>query len=268
MAETAPRRPSRALDEINAHVRERIATGQLKPGDKLPPERELAAKLQVSRPILREALRTLEKAGLLEFRKGRRGGAFVTGGNGTLMTDYMSDMVSLGAFSLSELTEVRLWVEETVIRVACERATEADFAALEQNVREAEALFAAGRLAEKTQKVVAFHEVLAAATRNPAMVLLMRSLGSALSYFTRMGSETTRAVFLSRRRFLRALRARDAEAATREMARNLRRVERLYTEMPRARFAPSADWAPDPARVGAANVATPGQSRRRPKSTG
>ena len=61
--------PARAVDEIATQIRGMVASGRLKPGDKLPSERELSQLLQVSRNTLREALRTLENAGLVEMRK-------------------------------------------------------------------------------------------------------------------------------------------------------------------------------------------------------
>ena len=63
----SPKTATRAMDEIAAHFRAMVADGQLKPGDRLPAERDLAQRLQVSRNTVREALRTLEHAGLLEL---------------------------------------------------------------------------------------------------------------------------------------------------------------------------------------------------------
>lgn len=88
--------PARAVDEISAQVRSMVADGRLKPGDRLPSERELAPRLQVSRNTLREALRTLEHAGLIEMRKGASGGAFVRTGSGGVIITGLSDLYHLG----------------------------------------------------------------------------------------------------------------------------------------------------------------------------
>ena len=72
-------RPRRTFEAVSEGLRQMIAEGQLKPGDKLPPERELCDRLGVGRASLREALRSLEAAGILELRTGRAGGAFVRG---------------------------------------------------------------------------------------------------------------------------------------------------------------------------------------------
>lgn len=72
-----PIRTRRAFEEICERIREQLALGVLKPGDKLPPERDLAQQLGVSRNVLREALRSLEMAGVLRLLKGVKGGAFI-----------------------------------------------------------------------------------------------------------------------------------------------------------------------------------------------
>ena len=126
--------PSRAVDEIAAQVREMIATGKIKPGDRLPSERDLSARLGVSRNTLREALRALENAGIVEMRKGATGGAFVLHGSSDVIVGGMRDLYHLGAITPQQFTEARMWLSEVVVRVASERATEEDFAALEANI--------------------------------------------------------------------------------------------------------------------------------------
>jgi len=77
----APIRTKRVFEEICEQVRREMAAGSLRPGDKLPPERELATKLGVSRAAVREALRSLEIAGVVGLQKGARGGAFILKGD-------------------------------------------------------------------------------------------------------------------------------------------------------------------------------------------
>src|SRR5438045_734724 len=121
--------PARAVDEIAAQVRDMIATGKLTPGDRLPSERDLSAQLHVSRNTLREALRALEHAGIVEMRKGATGGAFVRSGSSGVIVNGLRDLYHLGAITPKELTEARVWLSEVVVRIACERATDEDFAA-------------------------------------------------------------------------------------------------------------------------------------------
>src|SRR5215469_9109372 len=123
----------RAFEEICERIREQLALGVLKPGDKLPPERDLAQQLGVSRNVLREALRSLEMAGVLRLLKGVKGGAFVQKGDTGRMNDVMRDMLSLGTISVRELSEARIHVLDLVVRLACANARPADLDALEAN---------------------------------------------------------------------------------------------------------------------------------------
>ncbi|WP_426442565.1 FadR/GntR family transcriptional regulator [Bradyrhizobium genosp. P] len=81
--------PSRAFDTICQKVRDLLADGSLKPGDKLPAERQLAEQFGVGRSALREALRTLEAAGILTLKKGAHGGAFIRQGDPSRVTQVI-----------------------------------------------------------------------------------------------------------------------------------------------------------------------------------
>lgn len=227
-----PVRPQRAFEAVTSKLREMISEGQLKPGDKLPPERALCERLGIGRASLREALRSLEAAGVLELRKGRSGGAFVTSGDPGAVSSGMRDLLYLQNMSFADLTEARILVMRDVVHLAIDRLTEADIAALETNIAEAEALFAAGRLMAKTEKNIEFHVVLARATKNPIFVLLVQTLTDLFVQFVRrLGSETTQETFHSRRRFMAALKAKDRASALREMDANLDKVHELYSRL-------------------------------------
>lgn len=224
----------RTFEKVANQIRNMLASRKLKRGDRLPAERQLAQQLKVSRSALREAFRTLEFAGILELKQGKSGGAFVSDGHSRALSNNMSDLLRLGDLSWHDLTEVRIWLEEIIVRVACKRATASDIRLLEQNIAEAEALYERGELAGKTDTIIEFHHILAAATRNPFLVMMNRTITDVLRYFTtRLGSDWTREVFRSRRRFMKAFVARDADAAVAEMERRLKKVHRLYLRLAR-----------------------------------
>jgi DNA-binding FadR family transcriptional regulator len=221
--------PARAVDEIAAQVRSMIADGRLKPGDRLPSERDLALRLQVSRNTLREALRTLEHAGLIEMRKGASGGAFVRTGSAGVIVTGLSDLYHLGAITPQQLTEARIWLSGLVVRVACERATQEDFDALEANVRAAAEAHDAGRFDERQKLHREFHVILARATRNPIIAITMESVMVVLGQFIeKIGPSENPYTLPSRKRFMKLLRARDSEAAAAEMSKHLRRLHNQY----------------------------------------
>jgi len=225
--------PTRAVDEIASQVRDMIATGKLKPGDRLPPERDLSARLHVSRNTLREALRALEHAGIIEMRKGATGGAFVRFGSSGVIVNGMRDLYHLGAITPQQLTEARVWLSEVVVRVACERATADDFAALDANI---EASAQAPDFEERAQRNREFHVVLARATRNPIMVITIEGIMGVFGYFiAQIGLSDNTFVLPSRRRFMKHLRARDATAAVAEMTKTLARLQTRYMDQWSAR---------------------------------
>jgi DNA-binding FadR family transcriptional regulator len=229
--------PSRAVDEISAQVREMIAAGRLKPGDRLPSERDLSVRLNVSRNTLREALRALEHAGIVEMRKGATGGAFVRPGSSGVIVAGMRDLYHLGAITPAQLTEARVWLAEVVVRIACERATEQDFAALDANI---EASSRAGEFEVRAKHNRDFHVILARITRNPVMVITMEGIVEVFAQFiAQIGPSDNAFILPSRRRFMKHLRARDADAAVAEMTKALVRLQTKYMDQWSARSAAS-----------------------------
>jgi GntR family transcriptional repressor for pyruvate dehydrogenase complex len=224
-----PISPQRAFEEIATQIRALISSGKLKPGDRLPPERQLSVQFDVSRNTLREALRSLEIAGLLELRKGSTGGAFVVPGNPDVIINGLRDLYYLGAISPKDLTDARIWIEAVVVRVACERATKADIAALEQNVAAVEQADKAGDGASRAKGNIQFHVLLGKATHNPILSIAMEGIMEIMGQFVKLqGPQGTPHVLPSRRRLLEYIRERNADAAEAEMTRHLKRVHRLY----------------------------------------
>ncbi len=255
--------PRRTFEEIATRIRRSFVDGTLKRGDKLPPDEELAAHLGVSRGALRGALRALEVAGVVELRTGRHGGSYISGGKPKVLSDNMVDLLHLQGLTIEQLTEARIWIEDIVVRAACTRATEADLAALDANIERAKALFDQGRLLEKAVANIEFHDVLAQATQNPLLVIVMHALTDVMTAFVQVnGGDTSRSTFASRTRFMAAMRVRDVDAALEEMRSNLRRVNSIYVRLARQhRNAPAAAPAP---RAAVARPVPPAAPTRKP----
>jgi GntR family transcriptional regulator, transcriptional repressor for pyruvate dehydrogenase complex len=231
----APIKRRRLSDQVSAQIQVRIAAGELRSGDKLPPERELAESFGVSRGAVREALRTLERTGLVSLQAGSRGGAFIGQGDPGLIGDSFRNLYQLGSVSLDELTEARLWLESTVVRIACACATNADLAALAANVDEAERLLLARRYDAKIDVHIEFHNLLAQCTHNAVMIMLMGALMEVMRDFARAaGGERNDLTIKARRRFLAALVERDADAAVSAMTEHLESLRVRYRDRIRA----------------------------------
>ncbi|WP_375305211.1 GntR family transcriptional regulator [Bradyrhizobium sp. A11] len=241
-APTAPKfRPihtRRAFEEICERIREQLALGVLKPGDKLPPERDLAQQLGVSRNVLREALRSLEMAGVLRLRKGVKGGAFVREGDTGRMNLVMRDMLSLGTISVRELSEARIDVLDLVVRLACANGKPVDFDALEANIERTELATQEGRLLDRVECSREFYKLLAVATGNKVIAMILDAVTEIHMRFVyakvvSSGVAMARLVE-TRRKFLTALRARNAATASRLMRTHLESVQRMLEQDPGA----------------------------------
>lgn len=235
MDDFAPVRAERTFEIIANKVRDQIRDGKLRTGDKLPPEREMAQQLGTSRNALREALRSLEHAGLLSLHKGARGGAFITDGNPSAVAQSMEDLMHLGGSNLADVTEARLSIETAIVAIAAAKGTTTAFDLLDQNIDQVEELTQARDMDAKAALNMEFHVLLAEATGNPVLVLMMRTLMDLLRSVHRpITAEDTADIIKSRRRFMQLLRNREAAAAAAEMKDHLSRLHDLFsrTEMP------------------------------------
>jgi GntR family transcriptional repressor for pyruvate dehydrogenase complex len=225
----SPVQTRRAFEEVAIQIREQLTKGALKPGDRLPSERELAEQFSLSRNTVREALRSLEMSGILEFRKGATGGAFVREGHSDAVVSGFSDLFRMGVIKPEDLIEARRIVGVEVTRLACQRATEADLDELERNVAESEAALEAEDVPRRVEINLAFHALVARAAKNPVLVILVDALIEVQSKLLQVLTPTSGTkVIQSRKRLLRHLRARDEDAAVREMQAHLTALQRHY----------------------------------------
>ena len=235
-------RSSRAFDEIAAQIRTELSSGRLAVGNRLPSERALSEQFGVSRNTLREALRSLEHAGLIRLQKGARGGAFISQHSDEAIATGLMDMYHVGTIQPAQLTEARIWLESVVVREACQRATAADVDMLNRNIDEAQEARRRGDFAGRAERHIEFHRMLARLTDNPIMVIVMNGVLDVLTHFVqRIGEYDNSFVLPSRRRFMEHFAAGDAEAAVAEMEACLKRLQRSYMSRIQAAEAVSAN---------------------------
>lgn len=216
---------TRASSAIVNQIRTAITSGKLKEGERLPPERELAAQFGVSRVTVRDALRALEATGLVEIRVGARGGAFVSVPTGSLVGQAMSDMMLMAAVSPEDIVEARLLVELGTVTLACARATEEDVEGLRRLTTRAREELEAGTYTRELSWE--FHALLARAAHNGAIDSLAQSFRDSLSMHPVRVREPRARSFAAtvdeHARILRAIEQHDAPKARREMANHLLR---------------------------------------------
>ncbi|SMD02541.1 transcriptional regulator, GntR family [Desulfocicer vacuolatum DSM 3385] len=128
---------NRIFQDVVDQIQEAILNRTLRPGDMLPPERELRETFNISRGTLRESLRVLEQKGLIEIRLGTGGGAMVKNAGTEQLTETLGLMIRSGTLSVQDIGEFRQGIEGQIARLATRRATPEDIAILEDLVENA-----------------------------------------------------------------------------------------------------------------------------------
>jgi DNA-binding FadR family transcriptional regulator len=173
----------RVFEDIASQIRSAILQGQLGPGDKLPPETELAHEFGVGRPAIREAMRTLEISGLINVRHGKQGGAYVQDGNLNSLRARFSDLLQLGNISLFHLTEARLPLETSMFDLMQGKITAHKISSLRQCIETSEELYKEGKEEERIKENLAFHVHLAMITENPLIIINVSTITGLMRCF-------------------------------------------------------------------------------------
>src|ERR671914_860842 len=161
-------RRTRLRDRAADQILDMLISGGLNPGERLPPERELCVRLNVSRTVVREALNLLEARGLISIEHGR--GAVVSGGNVGAVRDTLGLLLRVQPKTLWELLEIRKVLEVEVAGLAAERAGADDVAAMRLQLdRMRDSIEVPEGYVDAD---VEFHALLARATRNEVLLTM------------------------------------------------------------------------------------------------
>lgn len=169
-----PLKKKRYSEQVAELIQNRILKDQLEIGTNLPSEKELAKEFQVSRSVVREALRILEISGLVKIRKGPAGGIFVSHVYHKPIKISLGNMITSGEVTIDHLFDVRLLIEPHIAAEAAQHATEADLKVLEDLLAESEAQ--SGDAAVLKKNNLDFHLLLARASGNPVCAILLESV--------------------------------------------------------------------------------------------
>ncbi len=225
------RRRGKVTEEIVRALQERISRGELKPGDQLPPERQLAELFRASRGSIREALRALELAGLIHSRQG--GGNFVAESPPSALAIPLDNFLERQRQSLRDLYEARQMLEPRLAFLAAERATRADVERLRQALERQERDLQAEELSVAYDADRGFHLAIAEATHNQTFIKLHNYLSDLVSESRReaVDSPARREQALADHRAIcEAIARGDGPAASAAMLQHLKTVEALLTE--------------------------------------
>jgi GntR family transcriptional repressor for pyruvate dehydrogenase complex len=201
-----------------------IEGGKLRPGDKLPPERELAAMMGVSRPSLREALRALALMNVIDMRQGN--GTYVTSLEPALLTEHLDFVFSLDDSTFLQLFQARRILEPGIVAISAQAISDEEILELEQCL--VRALGCMDNHEAFLQADLELHEKITAAARNPILSRFMTAL-------TRLGVASRRRTVgipgvreqsvVDHQRIVTALSNREPERARQAMLQHLNHVE-------------------------------------------
>ncbi len=220
---------NKVSQHITEQIRNAIFDGRLKPGDKLPSEKELTERFKVSKVTLREALRSLEVLGFLEIRKGVSGGAFVTEVDMTKARDSFTNFLLFKNLSLKDLSEVRLLLEPYIADKATLTITKEDLRRLEELIRESERAVKSDVGFESRKIEIEFHRIIASITGNPILMFILDFVENLLidtKEILRPGKEFSGKVLRAHKRIYRGLLERDVKKVHEEMVKHIREVEK------------------------------------------
>jgi GntR family transcriptional regulator, transcriptional repressor for pyruvate dehydrogenase complex len=218
-----------AAELVVAHIRRLIDEGRLRPGDRLPAERELAQQVGVSRPSVRAGLRALAAMGVVQSRHGA--GTFIRSGPPSLDSEPLSFLAALHGFTRDQMFEARRVLEVGVAGLAAERATGEHLAGVAEEMT---GLFASldDPLAFLKHDI-RFHRAVASASGNPILASLVEMVSALFYAQRRKTAERARDLRESadmHRAIYNALRAHDADRARQTMN------EHLVTSLQRQQF--------------------------------
>jgi GntR family transcriptional repressor for pyruvate dehydrogenase complex len=221
----------KAYEQVAHAIRDQVFSGGLAEGERLPSEREMAERFGVSRVVVREAIRTLELAGILRVQKGAGGGTFVCADYNKPLVLSVHNLLDGGAITLDHLFELRLLLEAP----AAERAARAGGPAGLARLREALELSqqAAGDPQALRQANLEFHRRLVAMAENPLLSALCETVLAILvqSLEGRLSHETSLAVLEHHERIVEAVAAGRAAEARRLTEQDLGELFARYQSL-------------------------------------
>jgi GntR family transcriptional repressor for pyruvate dehydrogenase complex len=216
----------RAYEDVVAQIRALIDDGRLKQGDQLPTERELSETFRVSRATIREAIRTLESAKLVQSRQGD--GTYVLASSEETLVQTLAAVLFNEKDTIYDIFYVRKIIEPHVAELAAENATPGEIKELATLIMEHEESIAEGKSVTKYDS--AFHGLLARMSKNPIMERLLSALVDLFEQ-TRgeylQNNERAKKSFIGHHEVFTAIKSRDCTAARRAMSRHLEKVEKI-----------------------------------------
>jgi GntR family transcriptional regulator, transcriptional repressor for pyruvate dehydrogenase complex len=213
---------------IIRQMRSAILSGKLKPGDHLPPEKELLEQFGVSKHTLREALRALEIIGLVNIRKGAGGGPIIGEVDLATTRDLVTNFLHFKNVSVPDLSQVRKLIEPNLARMAAERLTAQEIESLKAMNQACRKALNRGENIIGAKFEIEFHTLLAEASGNALLILILDFTNSYLGDMKmkiQPGLNFGERVLEAHEEILKAIEERNGDAASKAMLAHVCDVE-------------------------------------------
>lgn len=243
MTEAAPKTAA----VVAAELRRRIATGELQPGDRLPPEDGLMEEFDLARTTLREALRILESEGLIRVQRGRHGGPRVTQPPVQRLARTMAVHLQMQRTTMGDLDRARQLIEPSLAAAMAESHTPDDLEALEDAIAAAATAAKAGDRLAFAAAASAVHATVVERGGNATLALVAQVLREVVNEYYRFAASETSPELMERavrsyRRLRRYIEDGDAEGAAEHWRSQMAfTIERIDQSRVLAVFQPPGD---------------------------
>ena len=228
-----PIKAKKVYREIVDQIREMIQRGELKPGERLMAERDLAEQMQVGRPAVREAFRALEAMGIIEIRTGE--GTFIRRADSQPFLENLALLLMTEKDTVKELLELRIIVEVESAGLAAVRHTAKDIKNMEVVLKQMETDLVAGELGDRAD--FQFHYAIAVGSGNTLLVKLLQTISETMQNGLQYAREnlyrapgTPRRLLQEHQAIYRAIKNGDVPGARQSMYEHLDRVEKALSK--------------------------------------
>ncbi len=213
---------------IIQQIKSAILSGEVKPGESLPSEKDLVEQFGVSKHTLREALRTLEEMGFITIKRGAGGGPVVSEVDIETTRESFANFLHFKKVSLSDLSEVRLLIEPYLARKAAETFTQKDLDHLNDFQKQCQKLYDQGKTLVGAKAEIGFHVYLAEHTGNVVLLVILDFVNNLLTDLKQSinpGKQFAKDVLVAHERIIEAITAKDGERAAQYMREHISDVE-------------------------------------------
>ena len=206
--------------KVEKAIKEAIISGTYQPREQLPVEIELSNQFGVSRPVVREAMKSLKSRGFLEIRRGKGGGSYISDLDQLFFKENFTDLIRLKKIQVDDLVQARLFIEPEVVKLVVANATDQDLNKIQKNLIEFEETTDPDI---RARLVTEYHKLIGRSCGNPFYSVLMDSIMDFYEAYMRVIKPPSQLLnnIEDHSKIYQAIKERDTEKAVRLTKRHI-----------------------------------------------